>query len=730
MKAKVCLLTTVLLLTVFITVNAQSFWPKDVKLSSGVTVTIYEPQPESFSGNKITGRAAVSFRKTAKAEPIFGAIFYTAIITTDKNNRMAELDSLDITNAKFTGVDDQTQIDQMVTAIEKEAPRWDLKISLDALITSIKKDNNSSTNDQFKNDPPKIIYRTKPTTLVVLDGDPKIQKDKDLDADKVVNSPNLIFKEGSQWNMYVGGIWYKSSSVKEGWKQNTSLSAKLKSVNDQIKKQEKENNGGKEVTEKPIVTDIVVATEPTELLQSKGEADYKTIQNTSLLYVSNTSNEIFKDINSQKTYVLLAGRWYAAPNINGPWAYIAADKLPADFAKIPEGSDKDGVLASVAGTDAAEEAKIDAEIPQTAKVDKKSVTVKVEYDGTPKFKAIEGTSLQLAENSNLTVMIDPAGRYFALDNGIWFVSKNATGPWEVANERPKDVEKIPASSPAYNSKYVYIYDNTPDYVYVGYTAGYMGGYVYGPTIVYGTGFYYNPWYGAVYYPRPVTWGFGFSYNPWTGWSMGFSVNYGFMHVGFYGGGYHGGGCWFGPPMYRPPYRPPYHGGGYYGGGNHVNHYGNTNITINNNTNNIYNNHKGVTTKNIDRSKNNISNSKVGNNKVSGNNKINSNNNSSKNNVFADKDGGVFQKDAKTNNWNARDNKTNSWKPATNDANKLSDLNNQQKARDRSNTRENNFNRDVPNKTQSRPAPSGRSSAPAARPASSGASARPAPRGNG
>ena len=130
MKAKVCLLTTVLLLTVFITVNAQSFWPKDVKLSSGVTVTIYEPQPESFSGNKITGRAAVSFRKTAKAEPIFGAIFYTAIITTDKNNRMAELDSLDITNAKFTGVDDQTQIDQMVTAIEKEAPRWDLKISL------------------------------------------------------------------------------------------------------------------------------------------------------------------------------------------------------------------------------------------------------------------------------------------------------------------------------------------------------------------------------------------------------------------------------------------------------------------------------------------------------------------------------------------------------------------------------------------------------------------------
>jgi len=723
MYSRIYLSLIVLLLTVSLSVQAQDVWPKDVALSGGGKVTVYEPQPESLSGNKTTGRAAVSYRKTANAEPIFGAIFYTAIMSTDKDNRMAELESLDVTNAKFTGIDDQAQVDQMVAAIEKEAPGWNLKISLDELITAIKKDNSSATNDQFKNDPPKIIYRNKPTTLVILDGDPKIQKDKDLDADKVVNSPNLIFKEGNQWNMYVGGIWYKSSSIKEGWKQNTALSTKLKSVNDQIKKQEKENNGGKELTEKPVVTDIIVATEPTELLQSKGEADYKTIQNTSLLYVSNTSNEIFKDINSQKTYVLLAGRWYTSTNINGPWTYTAADQLPADFAKIPEGSDKDGVLANVAGTDAAEEAKIDAEIPQTAKVDRKTATVKVEYDGAPKFKQIEGTSLQLAENSNITVMIDPAGRYFALDNGIWFVSKNPTGPWEVANERPKDVEKIPANSPAYNSKYVYIYDNTPEYVYVGYTAGYMGGYVYGPTIVYGTGFYYHPWYGSVYYPRPVTWGFGFSYNPWTGWSMGFGVNYGFMHIGFgWGGGYHGGGCWFGPPMYRPPYRPPYHGGGYYGGGNHVNHYGNTNITINNNHNNIYNNHQGVSTKNIDRSNYNNNNSKVGNNavgnnKVNGNNKMGNTSGGNKNNVFAGKDGSVYQKDAKTNNWNTRDNKTNNWKPVGNDnANRVSDLNNQQKARDRSNTRQNNFNRDVPNRTQSRPAQSSR---PASRPTGGG-----------
>ena len=710
-----------IILTIFSTFSlvAQNKWPKEMKLADGSSLTIYQPQPESLNGNKITGRAAVSVKKNTGGEPIFGAIFYAGTITTDKASRMAELETLSITNVKFSGDAEKDKIDKMSAAIEKEAPTWKIQFSIDDVAASIKKDNNTSSNNQFNNDPPKIIYTDKQTTLVLLDGAPKVQQDKDLDAERVVNSPNLIFKEGNFWNLYLGGIWYMSSSVTEGWKPNTSLSKKLQSVNEQIKKQEKEANGGKENTEKPIVTEIIVATSPTELLQSKGVIDYKTIQGTSLLYVGNSSNEIFKDINSQKTYVLLAGRWYNAPGINGPWAYVAADKLPADFAKIPEGSEKDGVLANVAGTDAAEEAKIDAEIPQTAKVDRKSASIKVEFDGAPKFKNIEGTSLKVAENSNVTVMQDQSGKYFALDNGIWFTASNANGPWQVANERPKDVENIPASSSAYNTKYVYVYDSTPDVVYVGYTAGYMGGYVYGPTIVYGTGFYYSPWYGSVYYPRPVTWGFGFGYNPWTGWSMGVGFNVGFMHVGIgFGGGYGYGGGWFGPPMYRPPYRAPYYGGGYYGnrqsGGNtFVN---NGNININTGNGNIYNNKTGVSTKNIDRTSIGNNNKINANNKIS-NNKITDNrvggDNNKANNVFSDKDGNVFQKDSKTNNWNQRDNKTNEWKPSS-DNNRTRDLDRDFNARDRSNSRDQNFNNFQNNQ---RFAPANRM--PASRPAMGG-----------
>ncbi len=710
--------------------DGNTQWPKEVTLNTGEILTIYQPQPESFSGNNVTGRAAISVRKNSGAEPVFGAVFFNATIATDKDNRIATIDSIDISNAKFSGIEDQAWVNQITDQIETNISDWNIQFSLDDLVASLKEENPSG-NDQFNNNPPKIIYRNRPTTLIIIDGDPKVQRDDDLDADRVMNTPALIFKEGNQWNLYNSGLWYKSSSITSGWVQNTNPSQKVQAIDSKIKEQQNQDNESKDAsnTTAPQATDILVSTEPAELLQTTGEANYQSVQGTSLLYVSNTTNQIFKDINSQKTYVLLSGRWYAAPSISGPWEYIPSDQLPADFARIPEGSEKDDVLSSVAGTDAAQEAKIDAEIPQTAKVDRDSASVSVTYDGEPQFQPIEGTNLQLAENANITVMIDGSGRYFALDNGIWFVGNGPNGPWSVANERPKDVDRIPPSSSAYNTRYVYIYETTPQYVYVGYTPGYMGCYIYGPTIVYGTGFYYRPWYRRFYYPRPHTWGFGFSYNPWTGWSIGFGFNAGFGWG--YGWGHHYGG-WFGPPVYRPPYRPRYTGG-YYGAARPTVRITN-NVRVNNRIN-IYNNHRGVTTinKRPGQVYNRLPNTRPGNNnrfpdngRPNNNNRLPNNNvgnnnrlpnngspninqprpSRENNNVYADRNGNIFQRDNR-GNWNQRDNQSRSWQPAQRDNPSVPNMNRASQMRDRGTMRTNNFNQ------QSRPSapPPQRNNAP-------------------
>ncbi len=598
---------------------AQEKWPKTIKADDGTVIAVYEPQPEFKSGNEFTGRAAVSVRKSGDEDPVFGAMLFTAELDNPSSSGNINVDALRVTRLKFSGDENENMLASITQAIENDAPRWNWGMTNEQLEQSINKEKEATSG--FNNAPPKIIYANKPTTLVVIDGDPRVLMDKNLNTDKVANTPNIIIKDNGRWNLYAGGNWYSSNSITGNWKLNNKVSDKLREIGDQIKKKEDEEDNQKS---EPQVTDIVVTTQPAELIQTKGEPVYKNVSGTSLLYVSNSPNDIFKDIESQKNYIVIAGRWYRSSNLKGPWEYVPSDRLPSDFAKIPEGSDKDAVLANVAGTEAAETAILDASIPQTAKVDRRTASVNVEYDGEPYFVTIRGTSLKMAENSNVTVIRDVDGNYFALDNGIWFIADDAYGPWTVANDRPRDIDDIPASSPAYHSRYVYVYDYTPDYVYFGYTPGYLGSYVYGPTIIYGTGYHYRPWFRRVYYPRPFTWGFGFVYNPWYGWNINLGFNYGYSyywydHPAYYNYGYYGG--WFGPHRYCPAYRRPYYGG-YYGRGDYYygrstyrnrNYYGSATRPQRNyygsaqNTrpsrqlgNNLYVNQQGVSTRNITR----------------------------------------------------------------------------------------------------------------------------------
>jgi hypothetical protein len=660
MLAKNCL-SLVFLLIVFQPTFAQ--WPKDITAQSGAIITLYQPQPEAMKGNKINGRAAFSAVEKPGSEPVFGVFWYTATMITDRDARTLTLESIVITDVKLPGIDDAQKIDKLKRLLEQEIPKWKLTGTVDEVVATIEQEKGMVSED-LKNDPPTIYYTTERTTLVLIDGEPKLQDDKELKMKRVINSPFLIVEnpDDKKFYLYGGQFWYFSTSMKEGYKPVSPLPKTIAALDQELKKKQTEKTQKVE-GDAPA---IIISTTPAELIQSYGTADFANISNTMLLYVSNSDNDIFKNMNDQQFYVLLSGRWYKARNLEGPWAYIAADQLPEDFAKIPPGSEKDNVLVSVAGTEASQDAIRDAQVPQTAKVDRKTATTTVTYDGEPRFEKIEGTSLELAMNTSSTV-IKSGTKYYCVDKGVWFVASAAKGPWKVSDERPKDVDKIPASSSAYNVKYVYIYDSTPEVVYVGYTPGYMGCYVYGPTVVYGTGYYYTPWYGPYYYPRPVTYGFSMHYNPWTGWSMGFHYSSGYFSYSMYGG-------YWGPPVYRPPYYPPYRGGMYGGRGPvYIHNDGDINIDR---SNNIYNKRNDVSTRDVQRGQG-PSNPSVStrdqnpqasqrpqagqqpagqrpSQQPSAGQQPASNR---KNDVYADKNGNVYQRDT-NGNWNERNN--NQW----------------------------------------------------------------------
>ena len=576
-----------------VSLMADGNWPKEINTTKS-NIIIYQPEPDSMVGDHLYSRAAISFTSAKFPTPVFGAIWSDSRFSTDRESGMCTIYDVKILNVRFPGIDtvNPAKVENFKQILSEQATSWNLEYSLDELKSTLTSNQvATSTASGFKNDPPEIIYVKNRSILLLFDGDPVFQETGTQGIERAANTPFLVLKDmnTNSYYLYGANFWYKSSDpVRATWFNITGPPDYIASYLDELNKQvdysgsstqQSVTNPSSDVN---VIPAIIVRTKPAELIQSDGDPLFAPIQGTQLLYMTNTDDNIFLTIDKNLYYVLLSGRWYRSLALSGSWQYVDPNNLPPDFARIPEGSEKDVVLASVAGTPAAKDAIMDAQIPQTAAVNRATAQCTVEYDGDPKFERIRGTDLSRALNTASTVLLYQ-NTFYVCDNAVWFTGPTPTGPWQVATSIPDEIQLIPPDDPAYNVKYVYIYDVEPDVVYIGYTPGYMGCYIYGPTIVYGTGWDYSPFYGGFYYPMPYTYGFQMIYNPWYGWSMGFSMSRGWFRYS-YGERMHRRGGWWGPSNYRPPYHPRYDH--YYGPRRPVYRGGNA-IVVNNNRTNIY-----------------------------------------------------------------------------------------------------------------------------------------------
>ena len=118
---------------------------------------------------------------------------------------------------------------------------------------------------------------------------------------------------------------------------------------------------------------VFVSTAPAELILVTGAPNYLLVDGTTdLLWVQNTVSDVFRLGRTGPVYYLVSGRWFSAPDFTGPWTF-ATPKLPPQFAKIPLEHPRSRVLASVPGTPQAAEAVLLAQVPQTARVNKKEL---------------------------------------------------------------------------------------------------------------------------------------------------------------------------------------------------------------------------------------------------------------------------------------------------------------------------------------------------------------------
>ncbi|WFB34735.1 hypothetical protein P3T73_11245 [Kiritimatiellota bacterium B12222] len=531
-------------------------WPRHVTTASGI-MTVYQPQLDSLKGDVITGRAAVAFKASTKSEPVFGAIWIEGTVSINKEENMVNYRSLDITETRFPEGSEQAGID-FQAAIKEGMKTWELDTTFEALKTSLTASQAEvKAQENFKNSAPEVIYRDHPALLVNIEGKTQLKPIEGTPYQNVINTPYpLLYNPKTKlYSLSVAsGIWYKAKSENGPWTIDSAPAADLVKLVESRQPTEHETEPPPQLD--PSTTpEIIVAHNPTELVVSEGEAVFIPLVDD-LLVIQNSQTPVFMNVEDQKYYLNISGRWYQSQSMMGKWTYVDAEALPDVFSQIPADSTFADIRAYVSGTDEALEAVMDAQIPQTAAVQRGTVDLEVVMDGHPKFQAVDGTSLFYIINASETILTDRKTFYLVKD-GVWYISSQAQGPWEVSDHAPPGIAGVQPSSPVYNVKYVYVYASTPEVIYVGYTPGYVCNYVMGPTVVYGTGWVYQPWVGPrYYYPRHVTWGFSARYNPVTGWGFGMSWSSGIFTFSWYNSGYwhhnpaYGPGMW-GPGRYRP-----------------------------------------------------------------------------------------------------------------------------------------------------------------------------------
>src|SRR5262245_61313307 len=431
-------------------------WPKTIE-QGGATYTLYQPQLDSWDGHTIAAHAAVSVRPAGAKEPDFGVLEITAQTYVAKQFRTVDFTELAVTKATFPATPDKAAgYQQSFQTIIASGPSTMALDRLQALL-AIEGAQQRARAVPVQNEPPQFVFSPQTAVLVIIDGDPVWRPVTDTALKRIINTRALVLLDDASGKYYIhlfdgfveapglSGPWTVAKAVPNGANQAAQALAQQRVV-DLMAGSADTQDAPQRPSLASTVPAVIVRTTPTELIVTEGTPDWVPLDGTKLLYVKNTTANVFKDLQDQQTYVLVTGRWFRAPGFSGPWQYVVGTNLPPDFAQIPDDSPKENVKASVPGTPQAQEALIANEIPQTAVVDRASATFTPVITGAPELKPVPTTPLMYVSNSPMPIIMVAQNDWYAVHNGVWFAAAAVQGPWTVATAIPAVVYALPPNS--------------------------------------------------------------------------------------------------------------------------------------------------------------------------------------------------------------------------------------------------------------------------------------------
>ena len=309
-------------------------WPR-VKSGPNGKLTMYMPQVDSWDYKKLKARMAVVAEPTG-GKSVPGAIEFEADTVVDNNSRTVGLTKLKVTKARFPDADPSIAA-KVAEVLNQHVHGKSVSLSLDRLLAMIGKEDFSGRKVAVKNEPPKIIVSTTPAVLVLLDGDPVMQK---------VPGSGLVYAINTNWDMVLDTTasqvyllnkdsWLTTKDPKNpDWQAVTgSLPQEFNAIPDDGNWREVR----KHIPAKPASgppPKVYLSGVPAELILFEGEPQMTPIPGTKLMFMANTESDIIFNTPDSSYYYLVSGRWFKAASLEGPWTY-AGGALPEDFKKIP-----------------------------------------------------------------------------------------------------------------------------------------------------------------------------------------------------------------------------------------------------------------------------------------------------------------------------------------------------------------------------------------------------------
>jgi hypothetical protein len=207
---------------------------------------------------------------------------------------------------------------------------------------------------------PAVIFSTAPSLLVLVEGAPVYRPVPGTELERVINTKPLIVRDtAGMCYLKIRDGWMQAYSLDSGWWSVSGVpptggQVALRAAVTSGQVDLFDDAGGKAPGGVPHLSDdtaptIVIARAPTQLIVTDGPMVFAPIDGTGLQYVVNTSADVFREPTDHELYVLIGGRWFRSWKPEGPWQTVASSDLPADFARIPDGSPKAGVKAAIAG---------------------------------------------------------------------------------------------------------------------------------------------------------------------------------------------------------------------------------------------------------------------------------------------------------------------------------------------------------------------------------------------